>query len=228
MPTAQYKLRDGTRVVGVTTPISRFKDSGALMRWAFKQGQSGATRLYDASEKAADIGTAAHGMVEAHINGGDPVEALVSYNLPGKDGEKAMNAFDQYLKWEHNSGLKILTKYQEISLVSEEYRFGGTPDAIGMDGNSLVCLDWKTSSGIFVDFAIQVSAYGYLISHGERLDNREKLGLGEVQGFHICRFAKDYPDFEHRYFGELNVAWEQFKLFLKAYEIDKELKRRVK
>jgi hypothetical protein len=198
------------------------------MFWAFKRGQSGDEKLYDTAEKAADIGTAAHGMIEAHVNGGDPIEALVSYELPDADGKKSMNAFNQYLQWEKQSGLVLLSKYQEISLVSPRYKFGGTPDALGRIDGNLVLLDWKTSNAVYMDYLLQLSCYGYLVNHGERLDTRKKLGLGKVKGFHLLRFSKDYPDFEHRYFGELDLAWEQFKLFRQAYENDKELKKRVK
>ena len=41
------------------------------------------------------------------------------------------------------------------------------------------------------------------------------------------KLLKDYPDFEHRSFGNLDTAWEQFRLFRSAYENDKELKKRA-
>lgn len=227
MPTAAYKV-NGTRVPGVTTIIGRFKDSSALMFWAFKQGQSGAEKLYDSAEKAADIGTAAHAMIEAHINGEDTIKVLSDSGLSEEGMDKADNAYLQYLKWEKQTGMVLLSKYQEISLVSPEYKFGGTPDALGQIEGELVLLDWKTSNAVYMDYIIQLAAYKHLVEEGVRLDTGEPLGLGEVKGFYLLRFAKDYPDFEHRYFGELDLAWKQFLLFREAYENDKELKKRVK
>lgn len=226
MPTTVYTLADGTRVPGTTTITSRFKDSGGLMFWAFNQGKSGAERLYDAAEKAADIGTLAHAMIETHINGGHPgdVEIKATLEMYGK----ARNAFNQYLAWESNSSIRLLSKFQEIHLVSEKHKFGGTPDAIGMIGNELVLLDWKTSNKTYPDFLLQLAAYRHLVEEGERLDTRTRLNVGEVQGFHLLRIAKDYPDFEHRYFGELDEAWTQFLLLRAAYDLDKKLKARVK
>ncbi len=232
MPTAIYKV-NGKRVPGVTTIGNRFQDPGGLFYYFTEQGQKypdipTPEAMRKKSGEAANIGTGTHGCIELHVNGEPPERAIPYLALSDKDRKKAWNAFNQYLTWEKQSGIKLLSKYQEINLVSEEYEFGGTPDALGMIGNELVLLDWKTSNGVFPSYAVQLAAYGHLVAEGKRLDTGEPLGLGEVQGFHLLRIAKDYPDFEHRYFGELDLAWEQFKLFRQAYENDKELKKRVK
>ena len=228
MPTPQHGYYVGKeRVPGTTTVISRFKDSGGLLHWAFKQGQSGAATLYEQANKAADIGTAAHGMIEAHINGDDVQKALKEFNLPDEDYPKAQNAFDMYIKWEKQTGLKMLSKYQEIQLVSTKYMFGGTPDAIAEIDGEIVLLDWKTSNGVYQDYIIQLAAYQHLINDGIRMDTEEPLPFKVVAGAHLLRFAKEYPDFGHHYFGDLKSAWRQFQLFREAYEIDKELKKRA-
>ena len=41
MPTGQYKLSNGKLVVGTTTVIGRFKDSNALIHWAWDCGKKG-------------------------------------------------------------------------------------------------------------------------------------------------------------------------------------------
>jgi hypothetical protein len=112
MPTAPYHCADGERVPGTTTVIGRFKDSGALMHWAFQQGKSGAERLYDAAEKAADIGTLAHAMVEASIKGEAP-ESVFNGAAP-EDCAKATNAFNEYLEWAAQTDVKIIA--QEMHL----------------------------------------------------------------------------------------------------------------
>lgn len=217
MPTAPYHCADGERVPGTTTIISRFKDSGALMHWAFQQGKSGAERLYDAAEKAADIGTLAHAMVEASIKG-EPPESIFNGEAP-EDQAKARNAFNEYLEWAAQTDVKIVA--QEMHLVSEEYRFGGTPDAIGLIGNSLCLLDWKTSNAVYPDHAIQLAAYRQLWN--ENHPDEPLTGAS-----YLLRFSKNYPDFEARKFGDLSEAWEIFKHYRAAYDLDKELKKRVK
>ena len=129
-----------------------------------------------------------------------------------------MSAFNAYQQWQANFKVEIVS--QEIQLVSEKYRYGGTPDAVGMVGNQLVLLDWKTSNGIYTDYLVQLAAYKNLWE--ENFPERPLTG-----GFHLLRFAKEHGDFGHHYFADLDNAWRQFLLFREAYEIDKELKKRA-
>ena len=213
-PKGGYRDKTGKKVPGTTTMIGRFKDSGGLIWWAFAQGKLAERgiidNLYDKRDEAGDLGTQAHELVELHING-----------MTIEDGypEKAMQGFENYLQWEQNNRITIVA--QEMELVSEEYKFGGCPDAIGIDSQDRVCLlDWKTSNGVYPDYLIQMAAYKQLWEE----NNPDQPITG---GFHLCRFSKEHADFHHHYFSELDDAWEQFKLFRKAYDIDKKLKRRV-
>lgn len=226
-PRQGYTLPDGSKVPGTTTVAGRFKESGGLLQWAFQQGKAGKVTLYEDSQKACDIGTAAHGMIEAHINGASIDDAIKSFGLEPSMATKALNAFEQYLTWERQTKLKMLSKYQEIQLVSTKYRFGGTPDAIGEIDGQIVLLDWKTSNGVYQDYLLQLAAYNHLINDGVVMGTWEPLGLKIAGGFHLCRFSKDHPDFAHHYYGELDLAWEQFQLFRTAYENDKLLKKRA-
>lgn len=222
MPTPKggYFLKDGTRVPGTTTIIGRFKESGALIQWAYKQGREheGLVRqgkdaprhLYDVVNKAADIGTQAHELVELHIS-----EREIDW--PQYD-QKAKDAFQAYLAWESQTKLQIVQ--QEIQLVSETYRFGGTPDAIGIIGNELCLVDWKTSNAVYQDHLVQLAAYRHLWN--ENNPDRPLVG-----GSHLCRFAKEHGDFAHHYYPNLDEAWELFTLYRRAYEIDKQLKKRT-
>lgn len=220
-PKAGYFLKDGTRVPGTTTILSRFKESGGLMHWAFRQGQSGASHLYEEAEKAADIGTCAHGMVERHIQGvpADEIEIYAQDTLIDSGMcDKARVAYGAYLSWAEN--FKVEIHSQEVLLVSESYKYGGTPDAIGTIGGQTVLLDWKTSNGVYTDYLIQLAAYAQLWNE----NNPDDPITG---GHHLLRFAKDSGDFAHHYYPNLDEAWEQFVLFRAAYEIDKQLKKRA-
>lgn len=223
MPTPKkgYFLADGTKVPGTTTVIGRFKDSGGLMFWAFNQGKAGKERLYDEAEKAADIGTCAHSMVEMHVRGAKRTDINIWADEALRDQtmlDAAYSAFEAYLSWAKNFNVKILE--QEIQLVSEKYKFGGTPDAIGLIDNQLVLLDWKTSNSVYSDYLIQLAAYGKLWE--EKYPDRPITG-----GFHLLRFSKEHGDFAHHYFPNLDNAWRQFLLFREAFDIDKELKKRA-
>lgn len=224
MPTPKdgYRNAAGDEIPGYSKIGGRFKDSGALMQWAFKQGKSGHSHLYEKSKEAAEIGTIVHEMVEWDIKGDDPSKplegAVESNRLTIEQGNSANLAFNAYRAWKKNFHVRVIE--QEILLVSEEYQFGGTPDAVGYVGNSLCLLDWKTSNGVYVEYLIQLAAYGHLWNIN-RPDNQLE------GGFHLLRFSKESGDFAHHYFSELADAWEQFKLFRKAYDIDQKLKKRV-
>ena len=221
MPRNGYYLKDGTRVPGTTTVIGRFKESGALLRWAFQQGKDGKNDLYEDRDKAADIGTCVHNMVERNVRGGGVEEcrAMADEILPTPEMRaKAMSGFDAYLAWARNCKIEIIA--QEIQMVSEAYRFGGTPDAIGKIGDDLVLLDYKTSNGVYTDYLIQLAAYKNLWEE----NHPDKPING---GFHLLRFAKEHGDFAHHYYAKLDEAWRQFVLLREAYEIDKQLKKRA-
>jgi hypothetical protein len=223
-PKAGYRLKDGTRVPGTTTIIGRFKDSGGLIHWAWEQGRDGldyrATR-----DSAADAGTLGHWLVEQHIDGNTNGNVRTLFDIrvaaekiPDDVAGKALKAYESYLGWEKQTKLKIVQ--QEMLLVSEVYKFGGTPDAVGEINGNLCILDWKTGNALYRDALIQVAAYKALWEE----NNPDRPITG---GFHICRFSKDHGDFVHAHYDELDDAWRQFVLLREAYEIDKSLKKRA-
>jgi len=219
-PRGGYKNQKGKRVVGVTTPIGRFKDSGGLLWWAFEQGKAAErgeiNSLYDKRDEAAEAGTLCHNMVEAHIRNWDMPD-LKQYNPTLV--RQAQQGYENYLQWEKSSNLQMVET--EMSLVSEKHQFGGTLDAIMFQGK-LALGDWKTSgSGPYVDWLMQLAAYAILWE--ENYPERPIEG-----GFHLVRFSKENPDFFHYHWGELEDAKEMFLLILKAYHLDKKLKKRVK
>jgi ATP-dependent exoDNAse (exonuclease V) beta subunit len=204
----------GKRIPGTTTIIGRFKESGGLLHWAFKQGQSGAAQLYEERDRAGEAGTMAHDMIEAAIKGWPTPQ------FPGADDEllgKARNAFLQFLEWQTQSRIKIVAT--EHSYVSEKYQFGGTVDAIGENPKGeIVLLDWKTSNSVYQDYLIQLAAYALLL---------EECSEYRPKGFHLLRVAKESADFAHHYFGELEDAKQAFILMRQLYEIDGKLKKRA-
>jgi len=216
-PVGGYKNKAGKRVPGVTTIIGRFKDSGGLLYWACEQGKAiergEISNLYDKRDAAGDAGTLAHALVEAHING-FPLPPTPDSDI----GKQAQQGFQNFLNWFSMSNLKVA--FTEIEAVSEEYQFGGCNDLILETEKGLAIGDIKTSNAIYPDYLIQISAYNQLWNE----HNPTKPLTG---GFHLLRFSKEHADFTHHYWSELDDAFEQFKLFRKAYDIDKLLKKRV-
>ena len=216
-PRAGYFTKDGARVPGTTTVIGRFKESGALIAWAYKRGKDG-HELYDSRDKAAEIGTVVHEMVERFIALEDPMKALEALKGEG-DHKAALSAFNAFDEWFESNKFKVVA--QEVQLVSEVHKFGGTPDAIAEDSKGrLVLLDWKTSDGVYMDHLCQLGAYRILWNE----NNPDKQLTG---GSHLCRFAKTHGDFAHHFYPNLDDAEKAFLLMRSLYDLDKSLKKRI-
>jgi hypothetical protein len=209
-----YKLIDGTRVPGVTTILSRFKEADALIYWAWKQGRDGKD-FRETKDKAAEAGTLAHTAVEAHIRGD------LSFHWPEVESEvtkKAKTAFGAFLEWSKQTNLEVT--HTEVSLVSERHKFGGTLDAMLVNGKRALA-DWKTSGSVYPDYLCQLGAYGLLWE-----ENYPHMPI--TGGYHLIRFDKAFGDFTHRYWGELETAKKAFLLMRELYSLDDELKARAR
>ncbi len=200
-PKAGYFLKDGTKVPGTTTICSAYKDSGGLIHWAWTQGWRGLD-YRETRDKAGDIGTAVHACIEAYI---------ANLPLPLLTNEEAERAFQGFIKWQGQTGIKILE--QEVQLVSEEFRYGGTLDAVGIVDGEHVLLDWKTSKGVYKNYLLQLAAYRQLWN--ENCPGREITG-----GAWLVRFSKGEGIFEPYFFpvADLTVPLTQFLTMREAYD----------
>jgi hypothetical protein len=213
MPTPRggYYL-DGKKIPSVTTILSRFKESGGLIHWAWSLGAEG--KDYRAEKQhAADAGTCAHDMVECFIRGRlfDP-RPYSDDILPA-----AETAFSAFRRWADQSNLQPAET--EVGLVSKRYRFGGTLDAVTL-GGELHLLDWKTSNAVYADYLMQLAAYGQLWNE----NNPDR----PVCGYELVRFSKAEGDFAHLSFVSLKDELVQFLLLRRAYDYDQKLKKRVR
>lgn len=213
MPTPRegYFLADGTRVPGTTTVIGRFKDAGPLIYWAWMEGKEGRD-FRETRDRAANIGTVAHAMMEAHIRGREfnPAEfdaAMV---------EAAKKPFAVFLEWAGDTKLAITDP--ETRLVSEEYKYGGTLDGCAIRGSRSVA-DWKTSKGVYSDYLLQLAAYKHLWDENHPWDPIEG-------GAHLVRFDKESGDFAHHYYADLSDEWEAFKRMIPLYGLMKKIEKR--
>jgi hypothetical protein len=220
-PKGGYRLANGERCPGVTTVIGRFKEAGGLMYWAWEQGRNGFD-FRETRDSAAEAGTIAHALVEYHITGKSDQEIahmIEEQRVAPEILEKANQAYQNYLKWETQTKLKVIQT--EMSLVSEKHKYGGTFDGVAVvevEGERSLA-DWKTG-GIYTEAIIQCAAYKNLWEE----HNPEQPIIG---GVHIVSFSREAGDFAHRYFGNVDEAWRQFVLLREAFDIDKRLKKRL-
>lgn len=212
---SKYRMKDGSPVPGVTTICDRFKEAGGLIHWAWSQGMEGID-YRRTRDDAGDSGTLAHDMIEAYIHG-EERDAARDDRYDPLILERARKALGNFQTWAEQTKLRITVT--ELPLVSEEHRFGGTLDALGEVMGKLCLVDWKTSSGVYTNYLVQVAAYVYLYEEhhpGVRLD-----------AVHLLRFDKEHDGFHHHQWGRsvIDDAWKYFLLARAMFDLDKRLKK---
>jgi hypothetical protein len=207
-----YKLRDGTRVPGTTT-ITGVMDKPALVKWANGLGLQG-LEVGKYVDELALIGTLAHYMIECHCTGEKP-------NLDDYSKNQIALAENSYLKWMMwQDQVGFVPEHNELILVSEVWRFGGTIDIIGRltkRGNKRVLVDIKTCKGIYGEHKTQVAG-GYKILADEHVDS-----IGLIDEVLITRVGRNGEEgFEEITVSseESAVHQERFKICRKLYDIN--------
>ena len=150
-----YKLADGTRVPGATT-ITGLLNKPHLVRWANKLGLEGIDSSKYTDEAAA-VGTLAHALVQAHLQG----ETLDTTMFSPTQVDLAENAVLSYLEWEKRH--KIEPLICEVPMVSEKLRYGGTVDCYCMLDGIPTLIDFKTGKAIYDEYFVQTAAYKNLL-----------------------------------------------------------------
>ena len=204
---------DGERVPGVTTILSRFKNSGGLIHWAWQLGMEGKD-YREERDKAADIGTICHDRVEAYIR-------KTTLNQEDYDQDlfkRSQKPYEAFLEWAATSQLEA--GETELQMLSKAYRYGGTPDVFFVKGKRSLG-DWKSSNAIYAEYLLQLAAYKHLWEENHPDEPIEG-------GAHLIRFDKEYGDFHHHYYSDLDDAWEAFKHMRSLYDLMKILEKRVK
>lgn len=221
-PTRGYRLADGKeRVPSVTTVVGRFKESGALIQWAYKQGLEGKD-INKSRDDAANAGTLAHDLIEADILGVDPkLPSAAELGMSTEDYtialDRAARAFAAFREWRRAVALDVV--WTELPLVSAAHRFGGTIDAVARIGGATAIFDWKSSGRIYSDYIVQVAAYRALWDEHNAAD--------PIQSIHLVRVGKEYGDFHHHSWPMpvIDLGWRAFRLQLELYGLDESLKR---
>lgn len=190
-----YKLLDGTRIPGTTT-ILGVMNKPALVSWANKLGLEGidSSKYVDAT---ARIGTLAHYLVQCDLTGQKPDTS----EYGATEIDKAENALLSYYEWKKSRN--IVPMENEMPLVSEKHRYGGTIDCYCQIDGYTWLLDFKTGKAIYPEMLVQLAAYRQLlIENGYFVDKAKILRIGrdETEGFEertITDFAKHWSVFEH-------------------------------
>jgi hypothetical protein len=201
---------NGVRVPSVTTITGHFKGAG-LIHWAYNRGLE-KKELYESRDQAAGIGAVVHQWIEDDLYGRDHAGESLSM----EDLEFANTSYTAWQRWSKQVELELVET--EVPLLSEEYGYGGTLDAVAYVSGELALFDWKTSGGSYPDYIAQVAAYRNLLW--------ERDGSGPESAY-LVRVGKEYGDFHVHSWPEvvLDDGWEFFLALKKSYELEKKLKR---
>ncbi len=205
MPTQDYILNDGTKAYGVTT-ILGILNKPALFRWYYNCGKQGVDP-FKKKDAAANVGTIAHYLVECHLKNEKPNLDQYSKDAIGI----AEIAFLAFLDWEKKNTFKSI--FLEKPFVSNKYGFGGCIDIYGELAGRKALIDIKTSSGVYPEMRVQVSAYkNLLLENGHPVDE-----------CHILRIDKESGEFAHHTLNELEIEWEFFKALIPVFKMHKQI-----
>ncbi len=205
----QYRLADKTRVPGVTTITGQLGwNKQILVNWANRLGLEGINSAKFVDDKAA-IGTIAHGLILQHHSG----EKFDTSDYSKNQIASAENSLLSYLEWE--KGKKIEPILLEKPLVSEKWRYGGTPDNYCKLDGVFTLLDYKSGKGIYDEHFIQVGG-GYrqlLIDHDHPVDQVIILNVPRTED----------ESFQHVVVKKIGTCWRIFMWSLNIYYQKKEL-----
>lgn len=195
---------DGRQVPGVTTVINNLGwNKNALIAWARREGMAG-NDPDKVRDKAADIGTLAHALIEEHLTG-IPVDRD---EYPPKDLEIAENAFLAYLEWEGLHDLKIIGS--EIQLAHDELYYGGTIDLLAELDGGFALIDFKTTNALYPEHSVQLAAYAELI----------RFHHHEYPALHLLQLHKADGSFHHHHFKNgLVKEWDVFQHCLELHRL---------
>ena len=173
-----YKTSDGKRVPGATT-ITGLLNKPYLVPWANRLGLEGIdSNKY--TDEAAAVGTLAHAMIQADIQG----ERLDCDMYSPVQVSLAENAVLSFLSWKSRYRLEPLIC--ETPLVSDKLRYGGTMDCYCKLDGVPTLLDFKTGKAVYDEYFVQLAAYkNLLIEKGYPVEQCRILRIGrdETEGF---------------------------------------------
>jgi hypothetical protein len=158
-----------------------------LQAWKDRWGER-ATRK---TKLANLIGTEFHRCVEDYLNTGDYSPNCV----------RVGGMMRSFVAWAQSIDGTI--DHTELKVISKTHIYSGTLDAVGKIGKTPMLVDWKTSSRIYPDMALQLSAYAEAYNEMNSRSGMDIIYKPIKEGL-IVHISKDKPHFK--------LTTKQFKL----------------
>lgn len=236
-PHVIYRLKNGERVVGVTTalgmlnkpalplwgfntgkePMFKSIDEAVIktncslngltkseaISWAFSVGQERKYQnLYGGMDKAANIGTIAHAILNARENG----QEIDNSNIAEDNWNFACDCVKSHDKW--FGAMTIKTIFAEKQLVSEKFKYGGMLDKYALIVDEETLIDYKSGKDIYDDYFIQLIAYSnLLLENGYPVKRAIIVNMPKTKGDNFKIDSKSIDSlFEAGYFEKFLAA----------------------
>lgn len=193
----------GGAVVPSVTQVLGILDKPGLPHWSWECGRQGID-YRDVRDEAARVGTIAHYLIASHLKG---EKADTSEFYPDLV-DKARASLAKYLAWEKKNPL--VPVIIETPFVSEEFRFGGTPDLLADIGGEFVLIDFKTGGGIYKSHFSQVAAYRKLL---------EEQGWPVIKAWILRISPSENGEAELTAAIDLDRYWQIFQHCLGIYKL---------
>ena len=198
----QYKRKDGAIVPSVST-ILNVLSKPALLDWAWQSWPEGLD-YREVEDSAGDIDVLAQYFITCHLKGQMP--NITGY-LP-VEVEKAKNCLMKYQRWEREHPMTPVMI--EMPLVSELFKYGGTPDLVVELDDGLSLVDFEIGKAVCREMFYRLAAYWKLIvEQGWPLASARvlRIGTNEAEGF------------EETIKTSLDTEWQIFTHCLAAYPL---------
>lgn len=169
------KLNVLDQAIKDTTPGEHYADIRRIAeaRWKLTEDTAFWKSGKEVGKEAADIGTMVHSWVEADLHG----KTVSMEALP----EQGQNAAKAYLQWKSEHQIKVIKTEQ--TFYGCKLNVAGTADAVVELDGELTLMDWKSSTGIYSTYPIQLWIYALCdeSQYADRLYRQVAIG----------RFGKD-------------------------------------
>lgn len=212
-----YKSQiDDTYYPSVTTILDIYPKGFGLEQWKKDNGDNA-----DALLKAAGVqGTNVHNMIDAFLRG-ERIEWIIN----GEQSNYTLNEwilFGRFVEFFNTSNLKSLVT--EITMVSDNLRYGGTIDCVcKIDGLNWL-IDWKTSNGVYKTHELQLAAYAVMWNELNPDYKIDKVGILHLQaktrgadktgkkiqgaGWQLMEFDRHYSE-SFKLFNYTHLIWDE-------------------
>ncbi len=204
----RYELKNGDYVPGSTT-ITGLENKPFLVPWANKLGLEGIS-VSKYVDNLATVGLLAHEIIEYELSKKD----LDLSDYTPNQIKLAKNSVAKFHNWKSKRQFELLKC--EISLVSEEHKYGGTSDIYCLLDGVLTLIDLKTGKSCYPEHYCQVVSYEHLlIENGYPVKDVKILRIGRDESEGL-----DYLGVPNR-----DLLWDKFLRLRDIYYINKKLGR---